>query len=163
MVFETIFSRFKSNWKPRHTFSESGSPIIDDYLAESSRFGDVKLTKIGTTNLYERIQSFAESCDMALLISRYMQGDATALNRVQALYGDFSDAPQSYTDAVALFERVAADFSTLPIDIKEKFDNDASKFMDSLGSPEFFEKMAMSSTVQQPVEQSNNLEVTANE
>ena len=162
MVFETIFSRFKSGWKPKHTFSEPGSPIVDDYLAETSRFGDVKLTKIGTSNLYEQIQSYADSCDMALLISRYMEGDATALNRVQALYGDFTDVPTSYTDAMHLFDRVSADFASLPSDIKEKFNNDASEFMASLGSPEFYEKMAMNPTMQQNVEQSNK-EVTANE
>lgn len=162
MVFETIFSRFKSGWIPRHTFSESGSPIVDDYIAETSRFGDVKLTKVGTSNLYERIQSYADSCDMALLISRYMQGDTTALNRVQALYGDFTDVPKSFTEAMALFDRVSADFATLPSDIKEKFNNDPSEFISSLGSPEFYDKIAVSSSTQQNLELSNN-EVSSNE
>lgn len=152
MVFETIFSRFKSGWKPKHTYSECGSPIVDDYLAETSRFGDVSLTKIGTSNLYERIQSYADSCDMALLISRYMQGDTTALNRVQALYGDFTDAPKSIVDAISLFDRVSADFASLPSDVKEKFDNDPTKFISSLGSPEFMEKMAVNPQPVAPAE-----------
>lgn len=152
MVFETIFSRHKSGWKPKHTYSESGSPIVDDYLAETSRFGDVKLTKVGTSNLYELIQSYADSCDMALLISRYVQGDTTALNRVQALYGDFTDAPKSYADAMALFDRVSADFASLPVDIKAQFNNDPTEFVASLGSPEFFEKMAVKPQPAAPVE-----------
>lgn len=161
MVFETIFSRFKSGWKPKHTYSECGSPIVDDYLAETSRFGDVNLTKIGTSNLYERIQSYADSCDMALLISRYMQGDTTALNRVQALYGDFTDAPRSIADAISLFDRVSADFASLPVDIKEQFDNDPTKFISSLGSPEFAEKMAVLKP--EPVAPVVSSEVSANE
>ena len=72
-----------------------------------------------------------------------MQGDTTALNRVQALYGDFTDAPKSIADAISLFDRVSADFASLPSDVKEKFDNDPTKFISSLGSPEFMEKMAV--------------------
>ena len=161
MVFETIFSRHKSGWKPKHTYSECGSPIVDDYLAETSRFGDVSLTKVGTSNLYERIQSYADSCDMALLISRYMQGDTTALNRVQALYGDFTDAPKSIADAISLFDRVSADFASLPSDIKEQFDNDPTKFVSALGSPEFMEKMVINP---QPVVPAESVgEVSGNE
>lgn len=141
MQFETIFSRFKSGWKPRHSFSEPGNPLQDDFIAERGRFGDVNLTKVGTTNLYDKIQSYADSCDMAVLISRYMQGDYSALNRVQALYGDFSDMPTSYVEASALLDSVIADFATLPAEIKERFDNSAINFMKELGQPGFADKL----------------------
>lgn len=111
--------------KPIYTANEDGFPV-----------------ESGTVNIYDEIQSHRQSVELATLLQRYAQGDATALNKIQGVYADVVDMPSTYSE---LFERVRDaenSFNALPEDVRVLFDNSPVSFWQSIGTPEFASKIA---------------------
>lgn len=98
--------------------------------------GREKLVKTGQTNVYEHIQSFADSTDINVLIQRFMNGDTGALNQVQGQYFDSTQYPKTYAE---LYERVKAAekvYDHMPSVVKEKYSS-AQAFFEAYGSEDF--------------------------
>ena len=110
--------------KPTYTANEDGLPV-----------------ESGTVNLYDEIQSHRQSVELSTLLQRYAQGDVTALNQVEGLYADVVDMPSTYAE---LFNRVRDaenSFNALPEDVRSLFDNSPVSFWQSIGTPEFADKI----------------------
>lgn len=122
-------------------FSEKGSPVHILYSPIIDDNGIIKLVESGKENMDDYISSFREEVDIDILISRYVNGDVDALNKVRGTYGDFTTMPKTYAEMLQLQFDVENAFNRLPVEIKEKFDNDFNKFFVSLGSIEFKEKV----------------------
>lgn len=103
-----------------------------------------KLVKIGETNQYEIIQSYKDSCDISKLVARAAAGDISVLQRVQGIYSDISNVPQTMTELMNLGVLSAAAWDLLNPDIKAKFENEEA-FKDALLSGNL---SAFSSTVE---------------
>lgn len=142
MKFPHQYDRLSVAREKRPVFRTAvGSGIIPTYTPHLEKDGTLTLVKDGEHNLYEEIQSHKDSTDLQLIINRYMNGDPSALSRVQGAYGDFSEMPQSMHEAYDLMRKAEHDFKKLPAEIQASFDNDATKFIMSLGSDEWLEKM----------------------
>ena len=76
-MFKTQFD------KHERIFQNSGSPVKVTYAPQYDKNGVLDLVVSGQENLYDYIQSFAESCDIHVLLDRYRDGDASVLSRVQ--------------------------------------------------------------------------------
>lgn len=137
--FQTQFQR---RFEERRTFPTNvGSPVVLTYAPEYDKQGNLQLVQDGEKDLYAEIQSHKDSTDLALILNRYFNGDPMALSRVQGAYMDVTGMPTNLHEAMSLVDNARRDFDTLPVDIKQLFDNDANKFLATLGSPEWFEKM----------------------
>lgn len=90
-----------------------------------------KLVKIGETNQYEIIQSYKDSCDISKLVARAVAGDISVLQRVQGIYSDISNVPQTMTELMNLGVLSATAWDLLNPDIKAKFENEEA-FKDAL-------------------------------
>lgn len=137
MVFDNQYREHKS------FFSESGSPtrvIYEPYYDEN---GNIDLKETGKFDQYMDIQSHADSVDINVIMARYLNGDADALNRVQGFYADVSKAPKSYADMLNISIKAQNEFDQLPVDVKEKFGNNFAQFLAIMGSPEWFEKLGV--------------------
>lgn len=118
-------------------FTCSGDPIHILYSPVVRDDGTVDLVESGKENTDEIIQSFAESCDLSVIIQRYLNGDIEALNQNVGMYGDFRDAPKTFAEALQLKIDAERMFDSLPVEYKQKFDNDANKFFVKAGSEEW--------------------------
>lgn len=110
--------------KPTYTANEDGLPV-----------------ESGTVNIYDEIQSHRQSVELSTLLQRYAQGDVTALNQMEGVYADVVDMPSTYAE---LFNRVRDaenSFNALPDDVRALFDNSPVSFWQSIGTPEFAEKI----------------------
>lgn len=110
--------------KPTYVSNEDGLPV-----------------ESGTVNLYDEIQSHRQSVELSTLLQRYAQGDVTALNKDEGVYADVVDMPSTYAE---LFNRVRDaenSFNALPDDVRSLFDNSPVSFWQSIGTPEFAEKI----------------------
>lgn len=126
-----------------------GSPERLIRKAKYDENGSVSLEIVGKDNLYLEIQSWKDACDVNLLVKRFAQGDASALQRRQAMFMDCTNFPQTYAEMLQLMDDVNTFWNTLTVDQKSKFDNDINKFfagMDNL--PDFFDKLGVN---QQPI------------
>lgn len=138
--FTSQFDRLYGADRKRR-FSNTGSGVVVTYSPSYDSDGILQLEASGTHNLYDEIQSHRESTDLALIISRYFNGDPGVLSRVQGVYADISEMPRNIHEAMSLMENARSDFFKLPPDIKEQFGNDPNQFLASLGSAEWLTKM----------------------
>lgn len=79
-------------------FCASGEKTRPVYKAELDRDGQLKIVEDGIEDVYAYIQSFKDSVDVNLIVSRYAAGDAYALEQSSGVYGDFIEVPSSYID-----------------------------------------------------------------
>lgn len=95
-------------------------------------------------NLYAYIQSWADACDLNLLLDRYTRGDETALMQRAGAYLDISDMPDNISDLFNLTEQAKGLFDSLPIQTKEAFGNNVYNFVSNIGSEEWNQIMSVS-------------------
>lgn len=62
--------------------------------------GSLELVEDGIEMTYEKIQSYKDSVDINVIVNRFAAGDATALEQVDGVYGDFVEVPRSYMEAL---------------------------------------------------------------
>lgn len=139
MVFQTQYQRlYEDNVR---FVAEPGDSIIPTYTPIYNKNGVLELKQDGEKDLYAEIQSHKDSCDLAVIINRYFNGDPSALSRVQGTYMDITAMPTNMHEAMSLVDNARRDFDRLPVDIKQLFDNDANKFLATLGTEEWLQKM----------------------
>lgn len=124
-------------------FTCPGSPIKDLYSPVVNDDGTITLEKSGEENIAEYINSFAESTDIQTIVKRFTNGEINVLNQREGTYGDFTQMPKTYAEF--LQKKIDAEnvFKKLPLDVKDKFDNDINKFLVSAGSDDWFEKLGL--------------------
>lgn len=111
--------------------------------------GRVVLDEIGRVNLYDEIQSHAESADIHVLLERYKRGDVDALSQAQGFYGDVLDFPKTYAEALNHMNEMERQFMSLPVEVRAKFGYSFSEFLASADQPDFLEKIGIK--VDEPV------------
>lgn len=123
--------------------SNPGSRIKKKYGAIYDEKGRLELEEKGTENLYDYIQSFAESCDIHVILKRYSNGEVDVLSKVQGMYGDFTQFPATYAEMLNRVIEGENFFKELPVDVRGKFGHSYSEFLASIGSPEFFDALGL--------------------
>ena len=106
-----------------------GDPAKILYSAKFDDKGVMDLVETGRENLYEYIQSHKESCDIHVILERFARGDIDALERVQGVYGDFSNVPKSYADMLNLVHSAEDAFSRLPVDERAKYGHSFERWL----------------------------------
>lgn len=129
-MFDTQFTRLGVSGDK----TNAGNGMKDTYKMHVDDNGVRELKKSGEYNLYADIQSYKESVSIDYILSRFVNGDETALSRVQGIYGDFTQMP---TTLAELSQRVIDAenlFNSLPLDIREQYNFSASEFFAQLDS-----------------------------
>lgn len=121
--------------------SNPGDPIHEIYGEVVDVDGSIKLVPIAYENTDDIIASQADSTDIHTIIARFRAGDLGALNQRKGIYGDFTEAPKTYAEALQMQIDGKRAFDKLPVELKKKFDNDYHKFLASAGSDEWLEKL----------------------
>lgn len=105
--------------------------------------GRVVLDEVGRVNLYDEIQSHAESVDIHVLLDRYKRGDVEAFSRQQGFYGDVLDFPATYAEALNHMNEMERQFMALPVETREKFGHSFSEFLAAFGEPDFLDRLGV--------------------
>lgn len=141
-MFITLYSALYSGNRP-HVCSGSGSRDVPQYAGVYKADGRLHVEEVGRRNLYAEIQSYKDSTDLSYIITRYMNGDPTALSRAQGMYVDITQMPSNMHDIINNMRAAEADFLRLPPDVKEKFGNDFHRFLMTLGTDDWRAAMQM--------------------
>lgn len=121
-------SKFRTKYDHVETFTPAGDPIVPEYIGRYDENGILVLDKIGEHNLYDEIQSHAESVDLNNIIRRYENGEVDVLARAQGVFADITQAPKTYAEMLNLLRCAEEIFDQLPSDIRAQFDNSFEKF-----------------------------------
>lgn len=115
----------------------TGQPDHILYGLEYDKDGNLDLVKKGSEDLYEYIQSHADSVDINVILARYANGDASALEKYSTFYGDITDAPKSFADVLNKVIKAEDLFNTLPLEEREKFNFNVANFINLIGTEQF--------------------------
>lgn len=113
-----------------------------DYLEVIRKDGTKELEEVGQTNIYEQIQSYAEQCKIENILHAAAMGDLSAFNQRETTYADATTLPKSLMEAQNLVLRMKQEFETMPLEVREIFNNSPEMYVNMMGTEEFNQKMA---------------------
>ncbi len=135
---------FKTQYDARdRIISNPGNPIKQLYSGSYNERGQVELKEDGTENIYDFIQSFAESTDIHAILRRYENGEVDVLEKVQGFYGDITEMPKTYAEALQRIADSEKVFMSLPVDIRAKFGHSFSEFLAASNDADFLERLGV--------------------
>lgn len=103
--------------------------------------GTIELVESGKDDIQEMIDSWREHTDMSWIIARLKEGDMSVLNRSPGYYIDTTKMPQTYAEALQLIIDSQRKFYELPLDVRNKFDNDYMQWFAQAGSDDWVSRM----------------------
>ena len=101
------------------------------------------LKESGKEDLYAFIQSHKDSVDLHKIMDRFNAGDTAALQKVQGMFGDFSQMPQTYAGLLNHMIEAEQTFMSLPLETREKFGQSFHAWLAQAGSESWLEAMGM--------------------
>lgn len=122
-------------------FSVAGSPEKVLYAPIVKDDGTIELKESGKENLQEYIDSFAEECDINVIVAKFAAGDIGVLNQRVGTFGDFTKLPKTFAEMLQLQIDSKKYFDGLPVEIKQMFNNDCNQFFAQTGTKEWYEIM----------------------
>ena len=110
----------------------------------------------GEVNLYDEIQSHADSVDIYTILSRFEQGDESVLSKRNGQYVDLTELPTTFAEMHQKIIDASNEFNALPLEIRSEYEFDVSKFIADIGSEHWFKLMnpVKKDTVSKTVEKS---------
>lgn len=135
--------KFKNHYSRQRKQSNVGDPIKKIYQAEVDKKGVINLVEIGEENLYDFIQSHADSVNIHRIIERFSRGEVDVLSKVQGAFGDFTTLPTTYAELLNRVIQGENEFAKLPVEVKAKFNHSFADFLTNAGTDEWFEKLGM--------------------
>lgn len=136
--------KFKSQYDERQRIkSNPGNPIKQLFAGSYNERGQVELKEDGTEDLYAYIQSFAESTDIHTILRRYQNGEVDVLEKVQGFYGDITEMPHTYAEALQRIADSEKVFMSLPVEVRAKFGHSFSEFLSASQDDDFLDRLGM--------------------
>lgn len=121
-------------------FSSAGSPIKILYTPAYVD-GQIVLNESGKFDIAEFIGSYAETTDMAFILSRLAAGDSSVLNVQNGFYGDSSLLSNDHRAALDTVISAQTYFDNLDKETRDKFHDNFVEWIQSAGSPEWISRM----------------------
>lgn len=134
-----IFKPYEDE-KPPAPFNNPGNIMEPQYKERYDEKGTAYLEKVGEVNVYEKIQSYRDECDIMSILSRYAAGDQTVL-ATPGWYIDTSKLPNSYTEYMNLMNEQREKFEQLPLNIRAAFGMSFEKWAATAGDENWMKAM----------------------
>lgn len=128
-------------------YTNSGSRIHILHKPVIDENGHMELVESGKENIYDFIQSFKDSCDISLIVKRFTNGEIDILSRRQGMFFDATEMPKNLAETLNYVRNAEEQFKSLPVEVRAKFGHSFSEWVASAGTPDFFEKMGMTNSV----------------
>lgn len=140
-----IFSRF---CKPESVPEKDFPMEIPQYEMEVKATKDAQIVKTlvesdEKINIYEKIQADNHGLDVYDLIKRFTNGDPNVkIGIIDWKDGNFEGTTMSLVEMQSVIENAAAEWEGLPLDIRQHYDNDLTKFLNGVDTGELNKFMA---------------------
>lgn len=131
--FATVFDEHQ------HYYTNAGSPEAPEYVLRVNENGCQELALTGYTNLYDEIQSHADSVDIHKILERFQNGEVVDFNARPSIYADITEMPKTFAEFYQRMIDCENYFNTLPNEIKEAFNFNCGEFIASIGTDKFTE------------------------
>ena len=132
MKFYSLYSNPKQDYKKQDlsrktekVFKEIKPFALDKDTGQILNKHNYSINKcVGEVNIYDRIQSFKEDCDIYSILNRFANGDTSALSQKIGSFGDYADIPDNIHDFSKYISELSAKFDKLSPELKEAIQGD---------------------------------------
>lgn len=121
----------------------AGSPVKDVFSPIVNPDGTMELVCTGSVNTDEEIESYRESCSLESILSRFANGDYSALNRYEPLYCDLTEFPKTYAEVLQHAINAENGFLALPTEVKQKYNNNWREWLAAAGTDSWFQDLGI--------------------
>lgn len=149
--------KYRSAERSAQFASDPGSPEKITYHGRVETDGIITLVEDGIINIQEQIDSYEPSTDIYNIINNL---GMDALRADTGNYFDATEVPKSYAEMLQLFIDGEKAFERLPVEVKQKFDNDFNKWFATAGSEEWLKKCGYGATIEDVVKEEVKEEVS---
>lgn len=119
-----------------------GSPVKIEYQLRIID-GEEKLVETGKSDWYAYIQSHKDSVDIHKILERCaMLDDYSPLMRMPAQFMDVTQMPKNLAEAHTMIQDAKNFFEQMPIEIKQKYENNYMQFISDIGSEKFMSNVS---------------------
>lgn len=132
-----------------------GTPTKFQYDPKVNDDGTITLTASGTIDTDEHIEAQRRSTELSVIISKFLAGDESVLNRYSPSYADLTQLPKTLAETLQLTINAEREFDRLPVEIKQRFGSDWHQWFAQFGSSSWME--AMSPILPKAVQQAADL------
>lgn len=122
-------------------FTDPGQDEKIIYEGKLQKDGTVLLVEVGKESMQQMIDAWKEQTDMSWIIKNLEMGNTQVINRVPSCFGDFTEMPKTYAEVLQLRIDAQTAFEKLPVETKQKFNNNFNEWFMEAGEGEWFEKM----------------------
>lgn len=156
-----IFTPYEDE-KPKRVPNNPGNIMEPQYKERYDENGNPYLEQVGEVNTYEKIQSYKDEVDPMSILARYAAGDATVMAN-PGWYIDTSKMPTNYIEWRNMMNEQKEKFDALPLEIRNKFNNNFDNWAATAGEPEWLENMGIMPKNDAAVKQPDTAESTKKE
>lgn len=122
--------------------TDPGERLIEQFKLSFDDLGNKELISCGYKDIYEEIQSHADSVDVHKIVERCTAtGDMSELYKTEGFYGDLAMFPKTRAEALQMLAEAHNIWDQLPIDVKKKFDNNVENFFSTAFTEEWSKKL----------------------
>lgn len=138
-----VAKSFRTQYDRTRVRTEAGNAFKDEYGSRIDKNGVLKVEKKGVTDMYNYIQSFADSCDINVLMKRFANGEVDVLNQRKGLYMDITNVPDNYADLLNKVIEGEKMFKELPESIRSKYNNNFNEWLVKSGTESWLKDMGL--------------------
>lgn len=106
---------------PCAPFTDCGDPEHTVFSPHLLPNGSIELLPLAKVNVKDEINSFADECDLSLILNKIENGDFSALCRAPAVFGDGSEIPGNLREFLDVGIEASRAFDLLPHELRSKF------------------------------------------
>lgn len=125
----------------KREFTCPGDEDAPIYSPSVDNEGRITLEVTGVKKIPEFIDSFRESCDINNIVARFNAGDVSVLSRSQGAFFDATQLPHTYAEMLNTVINAEATFNQLPLEVRERFENNYVKWLSMMDDAEQFALM----------------------
>lgn len=132
-----IRSRFCRPIAVKLAFGDGFDVTYEERIVEGVR----KLVPVGNTNSYEFIQKSLDDTLVYNVIAKFERGNVDILNQRVGQFVDVTGLPKTLAEAENIIIKSNTFFDSLPLDIRNRFGNSSSSFLESLSNGSLHERV----------------------
>lgn len=130
---------FRTAYSPQIRMHVAAGRETQDIYAYAldEKSGQRYLEKTGEKNLYLEIQSYKDEVSIENIIARAKIGDMSGFRNDPGNYIDVTEIPKNLIEAKKAMTNIENVWKTLPLEIKNKYNNSIETFVAKAGSKEW--------------------------
>lgn len=128
--------------EPKKTTTPSGDKIEEVMAMKLDAKGNQEFYVEGKTNVYKKIQAYADDVDIEKIMLRYIDtGDPNILQKVKGTYTDITEMPKTMIEAHARLQDAENSFNALPLEIRKAYGFNFNEYLKDVGSEQWMDLM----------------------